>query len=129
LALSLNDYPKRLAFPRRNLPPLRCLFHVLELRKYEGPLPYSGSHCFYCGIKMVEPPSGQIPPRFTHLRAMRTRDHIIPRSKLKSEFSVCVDACHLCNQTKADSTLEEFRAFVAMMMHKKVEDVVFFGEK
>lgn len=42
---------------------------------------------------------------------------------------ITVDCCHLCNQTKGELTIDEFRSFIAMMMHKKVEDLVFHGEK
>lgn len=41
-----------------------------------------------------------------------TRDHIIPRSKLRGAASVTVWACRFCNNLKADRTPEQWQRFM-----------------
>jgi len=88
---------------------------------------YHGSRCFYCGRKTTEPPQGIMPKRWPKRHTMRTHDHVVPRSK--GGEGITVHACHTCNQAKKDSSLEEFRAWCAMMLNKSVEQMVFYGEK
>lgn len=91
--------------------------------------PYHGGHCFYCGRKLTEPPSGGMPKQWSKRHTMRTRDHVVPRSKQADEFSITVHACHACNQAKKDLSLEEFRSWCAMMLNRPVDEMIFFGEK
>jgi hypothetical protein len=51
--------------------------------------------CFYCGVRLR--PSGP---------AMRTKDHVVPKSQGGTKT---VEACLKCNAAKADKSLEEFR--------------------
>lgn len=51
--------------------------------------------CFYCGTRLRK--SGP---------AMRTKDHVVPKSKGGVKT---VDSCFRCNQKKADLPLDEFR--------------------
>ena len=60
---------------------------------------YAG-HCAYCGKKI----------EFDDM----TIDHIVPQSKGgKDTPENTVPACQLCNNQKADRTIEEFREFIA----------------
>src|SRR5947207_13457633 len=95
---------------------------ISEPAKYELPevWPYHGGRCFYCGRKLTEPPDGQMPKGWSRRHTMRTCDHVVPRSKTSNPFSITVHACHACNQAKKDLSLEEFRAWCAMMLNKPV---------
>lgn len=61
--------------------------------------------CWYCGVDTIE--------LAQYGRGKSTVDHVIPRSRGGSdEPSNLVCACSICNQEKADMTLEEYRLFV-----------------
>ena len=70
-----------------------------------GQLP--GGLCYWCGRQMTPPRRGRTPSQ----NMDATRDHIEPECKGGTRT---VWACFCCNQQKADMTLDEWRAFMAM---------------
>ena len=76
-------------------------------------------HCWYCGCKLRKPAdAGYWPDR-------KTRDHVIPRSRLaRGVPAITVPCCQRCNLAKGDSSLEEFRANTPFPM----KDGRFYGE-
>lgn len=83
--------------------------------------------CFYCGNALS---SKAIDP--SHLL---TKDHIFPK-RVRAEMNAkglrgkCVDACRICNSTKGQLTLEEFRAVMAVRMQViPVPEFKFAGEQ
>jgi 5-methylcytosine-specific restriction endonuclease McrA len=76
-------------------------------------------HCWYCGCRFETPPEPGYWP------AMRTRDHVIPRSKLtKGSPALTVPCCLRCNLAKGDKSVEEFRQTTPFRMRGGL----FYGE-
>lgn len=60
--------------------------------------------CWYCGVDTIELQQ--------YGRGTSTVDHVIPRSRGGTDDeSNLVCSCSVCNQEKADMTLEEYRSF------------------
>lgn len=71
----------------------------------------TGGHCWYCGGKtcLVYDPA--------HPRQAMTLDHIVPRiSGGTNRFGNLVPACHRCNGSKNNSTIEQFRYLIMMRL-------------
>jgi hypothetical protein len=69
-----------------------------------------GQPCPYCGQKMTGPPFQTAPGvKQRHGKAMVTRDHIIPRSRIRGEPAQrIIIVCRRCNSDKGDMTLDEW---------------------
>lgn len=78
-------------------------------------------HCWYCGIKFSKPiEKGYWPEK-------KTRDHVIPRSKItRGVPKLTVPCCLRCNIAKADMSLEEFRCNTPFPLK---QDGLFYGER
>jgi len=65
---------------------------------------YSGRDCFYCGTALTF--GNGVPVAATR----STTDHVIPRSRQgKDGKHNTVKCCRLCNESKANKTLDVFR--------------------
>ena len=87
--------------------------------------------CFYCGVEMtptIKMKKGVKPPR-----TMKTKDHVVPRSKDGLPSGSCrvkVNACYGCNQDKGSLGLEEYRLVVAYRAGvQQKSDVLFNAER
>jgi len=70
----------------------------------------TGGRCWYCGRM-----TGKKPPTY-HTRP--TIDHMTPTSRGGSDdLSNLVPSCFICNLTKCDRTVEEYREFLALGNH------------
>lgn len=69
-------------------------------------------NCFYCSAPMGGPPS----------QRKKTRDHKIPLSRGGMDIeSNIVDACDLCNRTKANMTDAEYFEWINRGRPKKTD--------
>lgn len=83
--------------------------------------------CFYCGNVLSK--------KAIDSGHLLTKDHIYPK-RVRAEMNAkglkgkCVDACRICNSSKGQLTLEEFRAVMAVRMQViPVPEFKFAGEQ
>lgn len=77
----------------------RILNFVSEWRRH----PEWKTFCFYCGVRMEEAADKKNP-------LARSKEHIIPQSSRRRCRSLSVvRACHSCNCSRGDMTLDRFR--------------------
>src|SRR6266496_3982511 len=80
------------------------------------------TQCAYCGVEMHRNKYD-----IKNLDRLRTKDHVIPRSRTAAFVSrPCVWCCHHCNQEKADLTLFEWR-ILRLIRERRI--VVFYFER